>query len=137
MPGPGCCGNFGPINKSSPQFWHVSRADFASWTGRVRAMSERELFEAALEHAPAERARFLDEACAGDPELRGQVEALLARHTEAESFLERPAVWAGFTAPFPPVAEAPGAVIGSYKLLQQIGEGGFGVVYMAEQERPV
>ncbi len=100
-------------------------------------MNERELFEAALEQAPAERARFLDVACAGDTNLRGSIEALLARHAEAESFLENPAVPVDLTGACRSVAEGPGSVIGSYKLLQQIGEGGMGVVYMAEQQQPV
>ncbi|MGA2257313.1 MAG: serine/threonine-protein kinase, partial [Thermoguttaceae bacterium] len=100
-------------------------------------MNERELFEAALEHAPAERARFLDVACAGDTSLRGSIEALLARHAEADSFLEKPAVPADLTSAYRPVTESPGSVIGSYKLLQQIGEGGMGIVYMAEQQEPV
>jgi eukaryotic-like serine/threonine-protein kinase len=100
-----------------------------------RALSERELFEAALERPVSERAQFLKEACAGDARLRGQVEALLARHREADSFLERPA--GELTCAPVPMSEKPGTKIGPYKLLQRIGEGGFGVVYMAEQERPV
>ncbi len=100
-------------------------------------MSERELFEAALEHPAAERGRFLDEACAGDPSQRSGVEALLARHAEAGSFLEKPAMPENNTGPYQPITEGPGTVIGPYKLLQQIGEGGFGIVCMAEQERPV
>ena len=100
-------------------------------------MSERELFEAALEQTPEDRARFLDVTCAGDPSLRGRVEDLLARHSEAASFLEKPAMEANQTGAFQPISEGSGTVIGPYKLLQQIGEGGFGVVFMAEQERPI
>ncbi|HEV3117030.1 MAG TPA: serine/threonine-protein kinase, partial [Gemmataceae bacterium] len=100
-------------------------------------MTERELFEAALERAPAERTAFLESACAGDKHLRGRIEALLARHAEAESFLEKPALAQEPTDLYRPITESPGTVIGPYKLLQKIGEGGFGVVYMAEQETPV
>ncbi len=100
-------------------------------------MTERELFEVALETAPAERTRYLDGACAGDVSLRSRVEALLARHAEAESFLEKPPMSVDLTGAYQPITERPGGIIGPYKLLQQIGEGGFGVVYMAEQGRPV
>jgi eukaryotic-like serine/threonine-protein kinase len=100
-------------------------------------MSERELFEAALERQPEERGPFLDGACGGDAALRGRVETLLVRHAEAAGFLERPALSEGLTGAYRPVTEHAGTVVGPYKLLQQIGEGGFGVVYMAEQERPV
>ena len=70
-------------------------------------MSERELFEAALDQSPADRAQFLDQACANDPGLRGPVEVLLARHAEAESFLEKPAQPTGVTGAFRPMSEAP------------------------------
>src|SRR4029077_789875 len=93
-------------------------------------------------------AAYLDGACAGDEELRRRVEALLAAHDEAGSFLQRPAAGgAVLTHPpagkwfdphgLPPLSEGPGTRIGPYKLLQQIGEGGMGAVYMAEQEQPV
>ncbi len=100
-------------------------------------MSEREIFEAALECPQTARARFLDEACAGDANLRNQVEALLAQHAEAGSFLEKPAVAGGLTVAYQPITEGPGTIIGPYKLLQMIGEGGCGIVFMAEQERPI
>src|SRR5262245_31784099 len=97
------------------------------------------LFNEALEREdPAERARFLDEACATNAALREQVEKLLQADADAGGFFaqplkESPAPDPGTT----PLAEKPGVKIGRYKLLQQIGEGGCGVVYMAEQEEPV
>ena len=95
----------------------------------------RDLFLEALEiPAPAERAAFLDGACRGDATLRCAVEELLANHRE-DSFLEDPAVSMPTVTSSP--GEKPGQRIGHYKLLQQIGEGGCGVVWMAEQEQPV
>ena len=98
------------------------------------------LAEAAAKATPAERAACLDAACAGDAQLRAEVEKLLQAHERAGDFLEQPAM------PPPPqptvvlstpLSEKPGDRIGRYKLLQQIGEGGCGVVYMAEQEEPI
>jgi WD40 repeat protein/serine/threonine protein kinase len=77
----------------------------------------------------------LDQACAGDEDLRGLVCALLGAHKDAGSFLESPApALATLDAP---ISERPGTAIGPYKLLDQIGEGGFGIVFMAEQTEPV
>src|SRR2546423_14274567 len=107
-------------------------------------MSERDIFVAALQKEdPAERQAYLDEACARQPELRQQVENLLRLHEGAGSFLEKPAAKSAATGAIPAAAEqasspeAPGAIIGPYKLLQQIGEGGMGTVFMAEQMHPV
>ena len=88
---------------------------------------------------PEKRARYLDDACRGNPDLRQRVEALLRAHEEAGAFLEEPAAsLAGKTiAVATPLTEKPGDKIGHYKLLQQIGEGGCGVVYMAEQVEPI
>src|SRR5215471_7914760 len=92
-----------------------------------------ELFDEALRRAAGrDRARYLDEACGGDLELRRRVERLLRAVSEAGSFLETPAQGPSPTVAQPPL-ENPGTVIGPYKLLQQIGEGGMGVVWMAEQ----
>ncbi len=97
----------------------------------------REVFLDALERSAKERDAFLDEACAGMPKLRKAVDALLANHKE-DAFLEAPAFsTAPPTVSLGEIGEKPGQKIGSYKLLQQIGEGGIGVVFMAEQEEPV
>jgi hypothetical protein len=81
--------------------------------------------------SPEEQAAYLDRACRGDPELRARVEALLKAHHEAGRFLEgSPEVHPRATADAP-IAEHPGAVIGPYKLMEQIGEGGMGLVFVA------
>jgi eukaryotic-like serine/threonine-protein kinase len=105
------------------------------------------LFSAALELPIDQRAAYLDEACADDPALRQRVEELLRVHQEAISFLEDnapgiPLAPAGLEVSSAAqsrsaAAEKTGDRIGRYKLLQQIGEGGCGVVYMAEQEEPL
>src|SRR4051812_1967860 len=77
---------------------------------------------------------YLDEACNGDAELRGRVEVLLQAQRQAGSFLG--GGWTAATEEIA-IAECSGTIIGPYKLLQQIGEGGMGVVFMAEQSRPV
>ena len=100
-------------------------------------MQEESIFIEALEQAdPAERAAFLDRACAGDEALRRRIERLLERHGQPDSLLDAPATDAGATVDNP-AADRPGVVIGVYKLLQPIGEGGMGTVYMAEQTAPV
>src|SRR5438874_495157 len=80
-----------------------------------------------------ERQGYLDEACGGDAALRGEVESLLEASRRAGRFLEPPAAAPAETIDAPAPAERPGTVIGPYKLLQQIGEGGMGTVFMAEQ----
>ena len=100
-------------------------------------MNERSIFIAALEKDdPAERAAYLDQAC-GDAALRTRIERWLAAHAAAGGILDRPVGPEPPTVAFQPTLEQPGAVIGPYKLLQQIGEGGMGTVYMAEQSHPV
>ena len=94
----------------------------------------------ALELPAAQRADYLSQACAGDAALRQQVESLLQAHEQAEGFLDAPPTGLDFQRTELvnlPLTEKPGDKIGRYKLLQQIGEGGCGVVYMAEQEEPV
>jgi serine/threonine protein kinase len=101
-------------------------------------MNERELFIAALsQSAPNERAAYLAKACGEDVALREHLDALLREHDQLDSFLESPATGLPGTGGLPFSSERPGTQIGPYKLLEQIGEGGFGVVYLAEQERPV
>src|SRR6516225_7416870 len=99
-------------------------------------MSEEEIFHQAFAHSPQERAAYLEQACAGDPALRASVEALLRANVGATGFLDQPAP-APVATVDEPVREGPGTVIGPYKLLQQIGEGGMGTVFMAEQSHPV
>ena len=96
----------------------------------------KEIFVAALELAPGQWASYLAEACGEDDELRRRVMNLLQAHAEAGSFLESPRADPLATVDETP-RERPGTVIGPYKLLQQIGEGGMGTVYMAEQTEPV
>jgi eukaryotic-like serine/threonine-protein kinase len=91
------------------------------------------LFHQALEQPSAQRGSFLKHACSGDAELCAEVEALLAAHEEARLLEPESAPGADAGA----LGESAGTVIGPYKLLQRIGEGGFGVVYMAEQIEPV
>jgi serine/threonine protein kinase len=94
------------------------------------------VFAEALEIAVDQRDAFLDQECGNDAALRAEVEALLSAADNAGEFLASP-TRASSPAISGAPGEGPGAKIGPYKLLQLIGEGGFGSVFMAEQERPV
>jgi serine/threonine protein kinase/tetratricopeptide (TPR) repeat protein len=96
--------------------------------------SIKEVFsQALLKKGPAEREQYLAAACEGQPELRQQVESLLQAHEQSGAFLGQTMKLTASNF----VAETTGSMIGRYKVLQQIGEGGCGVVYMAEQQEPV
>jgi serine/threonine protein kinase/WD40 repeat protein len=96
------------------------------------------VFSKALELAePAERARYVAQACGENVQLRAEVESLLGALDKVGSFLEAPAAALGETVEEPRLGEGPGSVIGPYKLREPIGEGGFGVVFLAEQEQPL
>ena len=108
----------------------------AAWNPKAN-----EIFLALLEvTTPDERRAYLEEHCAGDTTLRDEVEALLTADEQAGGFLRTPSTKARDdkeTADFRPLTPGGTRLVGPYKLLQKIGEGGFGVVYMAEQEKPI
>jgi serine/threonine protein kinase/tetratricopeptide (TPR) repeat protein/DNA-binding beta-propeller fold protein YncE len=132
------------ILSNSPILWGDLPRDSALFYGDMKestmaepARDEKAIFLAALEKTtPAERNAFVEGACAGDPELLERVRELLESHDESVGPLDSPPPGLAATLD-KPIAEGPGTVIGPYKLLQKIGEGGFGVVYMADQTEPV
>jgi serine/threonine protein kinase len=101
-------------------------------------MRERDIFDAALAIArPEERDAFLADACAGDTGLEEHLRNLLEAERGLKDFLEMPASPPDFTAELPGRTEAVGSLIGPYRLMEQVGEGGMGVVYVAEQREPL
>ena len=105
------------------------------------SVREEALFQAALPQGGADRAAFLDRECAGDPTLRARLEALLAAHDQPDTVfgtavgMRRPTISLDLAHDL--ADDLVGHTIGRYKLLEKIGEGGCGVVYVAEQTEPV
>jgi serine/threonine protein kinase len=104
----------------------------------IKAASVRSIFLEAVEHYPPDqRPAYLDRACAGDPALRTEVEILLRAHGEPDGPLDRLDRELAQTADGAAPCDGPGTIIGPYKLMEQIGEGGMGLVFVAEQQQPV
>ena len=104
----------------------------------MNRMMVEKVFESAIKLAtPQERAAYVRGACGEDPALRQQVESLIQAHDEVGGFMLTDPGETVITIPDRPLSEKEGTCIGRYKLLQRIGEGGMGVIYMAEQTEPV
>src|SRR6516225_9331536 len=109
-------------------------------TMNIDPQQVRAIFLTAVEnHPPDHWPAYLDKACGSNPDLRRRVEVLLHAHKQDNSLFDTPVA-----VPPPaavtvdePICEGPGTISGPYKLLEQIGEGGFGAVFMAEQQKPL
>ena len=100
--------------------------------------SIKDIFLAALNMPISdERQAYLASACGSDADLRQRVEALIKAHDDPGELLDKPALLSDTTGSYGTAGEVPGIMIGPYKLLQQIGEGGMGTVWMAQQTEPV
>jgi eukaryotic-like serine/threonine-protein kinase len=104
----------------------------------AKCLDEQAIFEVARKIGSREaREVYLQQVCDDDAAIAQRIRALVKAYEENASFLESPAAASPESVNAPNVAEAPGTMIGPYKLLQQIGEGGMGAVFMAEQTQPV
>jgi len=95
------------------------------------------IFSEALDKDEPEREFYLNEVCGKDLDLKAKIKTLLRAHEKAGDFLASPILDPNITIDESPLAEGPGTIIGQYKLLEKIGEGGMAVVYMAEQIEPI
>jgi len=95
------------------------------------------LLEVLEKRTPKERAVYIDQVCGEDKQARAELDSLLESYGQAGDFLETPPIGQDITLDESPISESPGTVIGRYKLLGKIGEGGMAVVYMAEQTEPI
>ena len=97
----------------------------------------KEIFERACELPGEERRKYLDDACGEQTPLRSEIESLLDAHSNAGTFMQSPTADYSVSDPTVAIGEKPGSVVDRYKLLEEIGTGGFGTVFMAQQFEPI